>query len=563
VNVTDSLGAVVSKTFTISVNPPLLITPTVPAGTAGIAYNDTLTVTGGGVPYTSITISNYSGGGTGLALGNITTNAASGTVRINGTPTAAGTITFTVNVVDAIGATLHRTYTLTIKPGLTITSSLPGGAVGTSYHHTITVSGGSTPYTLSVTSFSAGSTGLTTAAISVNASAGTVVVNGTPSAVGTLAFVVNASDASGGRVSQAFSIAISAHPTIGGLSATQWTADKAGFSGVSTISGGTAPFSIAGVTGLPTGLSAAISGSTLHVTGTPTVTGTYSASVTIHDAAGVSAAQTFRIVINPAPSIANPATMQWTVGTPNVSAVLTLGGGTGGFIIAGSSGLPPGLQVALTGDTIHFTGTPTATGAYAGSVTVRDAIGAAVTKTFTITINAAPTVGSLTTAQWTLGKAGFTGVLPVAAGTAPFAIASATGLPPGLTAVVSGNAIRFTGTPSATGTYAGSIIIHDAAGASVSRAFTITINAPLQITTTSVPSPMMGALYSALVSGRGGTGAVSYAIAAGSLPPGLKLSRTGAITGASRGAGSFTFTIIATDAVGATTSRTYTMSLVW
>src|SRR5262249_46557446 len=51
VSVTDSTGTTVTKDYTINVNPPLAITPTLPAGTAGASYHQVLTVTGGAGPY--------------------------------------------------------------------------------------------------------------------------------------------------------------------------------------------------------------------------------------------------------------------------------------------------------------------------------------------------------------------------------------------------------------------------------------------------------------------------------------------------------------------------------
>ena len=135
-------------------------------------------------------------------------------------------------------------------------------------------------------------------------------------------------------------------------------------------------------------------------------------------------------------------------------------------------------------------------------------------------------------------------------------------MPTGLTAVVSGNTIRFTGTPSAARTFgSGVITLRDAAGAVVIKSFSITINPPVVITTTTLPAAKLAYLYSAAVQATGGTGAITYTLTAGSLPPGLKISSSGVISGASRGFGTFTFTITATDAVGAKVSRQYSLSL--
>ena len=80
---------------------------------------------------------------------------------LSGTPTAAGTASFTVNVTDTAGATLSKSYTLTVNPGLSIApAALAEATPGTATSQTITVSDGSKPYTtLSISGFSAGRPG--------------------------------------------------------------------------------------------------------------------------------------------------------------------------------------------------------------------------------------------------------------------------------------------------------------------------------------------------------------------------------------------------------------------
>jgi hypothetical protein len=563
VNVTDSAGNAVTQNYKIIINPPLAITPSLPAGTANTPYSSVLTVTGGGVPYTSLTVSNFSAGTTGLTAGAVQTNTAAGTVTIKGTPTAAGTVTFTVNVADAIGAALSKQYTLTINPGLALTPALPKGTAGANYDQTLTVTGGTTPFTtFTFTGFNAGTTGLTTAALTVNASAGTVVINGTPSAAGTMSFTLNATDSGGAHLTQLVSVIINPALSIGNLSVTQWTAGLAGFKGVMTISGGTGPFTLVGASGLPAGLTAVVTGNTIGFVGTPTSAITTTAHLSLHDAAGASFTKAFGLTINPAPSFGNPTGTQWTAGIAGFVSNVAIGGGTGGLSLASLTGLPTGVTATLIGNTIHLTGKPTTVAKYSVSAIIRDGLGVTATKTFVITINATPTLGTLTKTQWDVGDPGFSGVIPIAGGTGPFTISSASGLPTGLTAVVRGNAIGFIGTPTVAQTFAaGSITLHDATGASVTRAFSIKINPALVITTTSLPASRLGLLYAATIQTTGGTGPVTFAITAGSLPPGMKLSSTGVISGASRGMGSFTVTITVTDAVGFTRSKQYTILL--
>jgi len=71
---------------------------------------------------------------------------------LSGTPTAAGTYSFTVMASDTLGATASESYTVTIGPPLSITTTALGnGDVGTAYAQTIGATGGSGSYTFSQT----------------------------------------------------------------------------------------------------------------------------------------------------------------------------------------------------------------------------------------------------------------------------------------------------------------------------------------------------------------------------------------------------------------------------
>jgi hypothetical protein len=87
---------------------------------------------------------------------------------------------------------------------------------------------------------------------------------------------------------------------------------------------------------------------------------------------------------------------------------------------------------------------------------------------------------------------------------------------------------------------------------------TITINPALVITTATLPSGMVAMPYSATVASTGGTGAVTFLVASGTLPAGLSLSKSGAITGTPTVYGSFPITVSATDT--ATTPNVVTQS---
>jgi hypothetical protein len=91
---TNGIGSPASQSFTLTVSlPPLVVTTTsLPAGTVGVAYSQTLTATGGQSPYTWSLSS-------GALPAGLTLNASTGV--ISGSPTTAGTTDFTAKVTDA------------------------------------------------------------------------------------------------------------------------------------------------------------------------------------------------------------------------------------------------------------------------------------------------------------------------------------------------------------------------------------------------------------------------------------------------------------------------------
>src|SRR5208283_4784413 len=97
-------------------------------------------------------------------------------------------------------ATATQALSITINAALTITTtSLPGGEAGVGYSQTLAASGGTTPYTWSV------SAGTLPAGLSLS-SAG--VISGTPTTAGTSSFTVQVADSAGGKATQALSITI-------------------------------------------------------------------------------------------------------------------------------------------------------------------------------------------------------------------------------------------------------------------------------------------------------------------------------------------------------------------
>jgi hypothetical protein len=142
---------------------------------------------------------------------------APGTI-LGGTPTTAGTYTFTVSGTDNDGIPIApMTYQITIvgnftPPPVTITDSpvLPSGTVNTYYDYVFNVSGGSIPYTWSVVSGQL-PPGLQLDSL-ITLSQTDDELGGTPETAGTFTFTMQVTDGAGKTASKQFTLTIQPTP---------------------------------------------------------------------------------------------------------------------------------------------------------------------------------------------------------------------------------------------------------------------------------------------------------------------------------------------------------------
>ena len=77
--------------------------------------------------------------------------SGTGSLVISGTPTAAGTETFTLTATDSLGAETSTNYSITVNAAPSLApATLPADTVGVAYDQTITASGGTGTLTLAV-----------------------------------------------------------------------------------------------------------------------------------------------------------------------------------------------------------------------------------------------------------------------------------------------------------------------------------------------------------------------------------------------------------------------------
>lgn len=194
VTATDPEGSTASRAFSITIAAPTIaLSPaTLPDPTAGTAYSQTLTASGGASPYTFAVTQNALPGGMTLASNGV----------LSGTATIGGAFTFTVEATDAYGATGTQVFTVDVAPtvpdvptigtavegdgyvdvsftapasnggatitGYTVTSN-PGGMTATDTTSPIRVTGltNGTSYTFTVTATNSAGTSTASAASNV------------------------------------------------------------------------------------------------------------------------------------------------------------------------------------------------------------------------------------------------------------------------------------------------------------------------------------------------------------------------------------------------------------
>jgi len=365
-----------------------ITTSSMPADTVGVAYNQTLTATGGATPYTWA----ISSGSLPAGLSIVASTGA-----ITGTPTTSGTSSFTARVTDNAAATATKALSIVINatPSIT-TSSLPGGTVGTAYNQTLAASGGTTPLTWSLSS------GSLPAGLSLVASTG--AITGTPTASGTSNFTARVSDSVGATATKALSIAVTGGSSLT-ITTSSLSADTVGIAYNQTLaaSGGTAPYTWSLQSGsLPAGLS--LVAGTGAITGTPTAAGTSSFTAKVTDNVAATASKALSIVINAAPSITTSSLPAGTVSTLYNQTLAATGGTTPITWAISSGSLPAGLSlVASTG---VISGTPTASGTSSFTARVTDNLGATATKALSIAVNPS---GGQTNVTFQDGLSGYTG----------------------------------------------------------------------------------------------------------------------------------------------------------
>ncbi|HYC60844.1 MAG TPA: putative Ig domain-containing protein [Thermoanaerobaculia bacterium] len=143
-------------------------------------------------------------------------------------------------------------------------------------------------------------------------------------------------------------------------------------------------------------------------------------------------------------------------------------------------------------------------------------------------------------------------------GTAPYTFAVTAGaLPSGV--ALNANSGALSGVVTAAGLFEFTITATDALAQSGSRAYSVRICSGISLFPTVLTEGFLANAYSQTVVASGAVGSANMTITAGALPESLTLDATGWIHGTPTATGTFNFTVSATDSIGCSTSRAYTI----
>lgn len=534
------------------------------------------------------------------------------TLTLSGTPTAAGSFPFTVNVSDSNRDTGSASYILVVAtpvgPGITLTlkdggTNLPPATAGSPYGQVLLAAGGNGTYTFTPPASVDGLTFFT--------HRDKLTLSGTPTSAGSFAFTVDTQDTAGNNGSQAFTlnVAMSIAPTQSnnvGPGIINQT-----YRQVITPTGGIGKITFVAPPSSVGGLPVTVTDDALIISGTPTTANSFPFTVTAQDSANHSVTANYILGISAAPVT---FTALSPVSGVNGSQYLTPGqvrqpysqsfqaaGGNNNLTVVFPSGAANGLTFTANGPNLTLAGMPSDSGNFSYILYAQDSNGiTSPVQTFFLNIAPAPSPASLTL----VGNVAQN--LPSAVqgryysqtfrafGGTTYSFSNEVivndkkaNLPPGLSFAQAGAtdpAYVLSGTPTSSGSVAFKVTV-TSGSSTVTQQFVLTIQpaeaAPLTLTRSSIQPGVKGDTFNqqlvsdqqsvalngnysqfvpyAFTASGGSSG--NYVFSALGLPPGMYVASNGLMGGTPAQSGTFPVTVTVTDQGGHQASRLYPMTI--
>ena len=321
------------------------------------------------------------------------------------------------------------------------------------------------------------------------------------------------------------------------------------------VSGGNPPYEFTVKSGeFPPGLSLSLSG---LVSGSPTQVGEFhfyiEGSYQFDSSPRKYSQRQFTLNVIQGLAIQQTSLPALVQGAPYSVQLTATGGGTQTWSVLNGT-LPTGLGLSSGG---VISGTPTAVGTFAFTVRVSDG-SRTDDQAYSVDVIEALKVSAQEIPPAVVGSQ-FTLPLTATGGRAPYTWAVTEGSwPRGLT-LLNG---QISGAPRAAGTYAFTVAATDALGNTAPLPLTLFVNPRLKIPLQVLKLGRVGIAYRAKIVTKGGAAPLTFELADGDLPRGVRLNvKTGALVGKPRVKGRYAFGVAVADQLGNTHARSFVLRI--